>query len=105
MSQNNRTGDLDPFAIDLVMRAEQLSFSEVLELCGSRSGLLGICGYSDMRDIEEQAAAGNERCVLAIEVLASAIRDYLGAYVVALGGLDAISFNGAIVEHSAKVRL
>ena len=102
--QNNRIGDLDPFAIDLVMRAEGLTFEEVLEQCGSRAGLMGLCGLNDMRDIEKRAAAGNERCALAIEVFTSAIRDYLGAYVVEMGGLDVVSFTGGIGEHSATVR-
>jgi acetate kinase len=102
--QNNRIGDLDPFAIDLVMRAEGLTFEAVLEQCGSRSGLLGLCGFNDMRDIEEAAAGGNERCALAIEVYTSAIRDYLGSYVVELGGLDVVSFTGGIGQHSATVR-
>ena len=86
------------------MRAEGLTFEEILEQCGSRAGLLGLCGFNDMRDIEEGAAAGNERCVLAIEVFTSAIRDYLGAYAVELGGLDVVSFTGGIGEHSATVR-
>jgi acetate kinase len=102
--QNNRIGDLDPHALDLVMRQEGSSFAQVLEQCAAHSGLLGLCGYNDMRDIEEKAEAGDERCALAIEVFTSAIRDYLGAYVVELGGLDAISFTGGIGEHSAVVR-
>ena len=102
--QNNRIGDLDPYALDLVMRNEEISFEEVLEICASKGGLLGICGHNDMRDIEEGAASGDERCALAIEVLTSAARDYLGAYVVELGGLDVVSFTGGIGEHSAVVR-
>ncbi len=102
--QNNRIGDLDPYALDLVMRQEGSSFGEVLEQCASQGGLLGLCGYNDMRDIEENANQGNERCQLAIEVFTSSIRDYLGAYVVELGGIDAISFTGGIGEHSSIVR-
>jgi len=102
--QNNRIGDLDPYALDLVMRAEGIDFPTVLEQCASQGGLLGLCGYNDMRDIETRAAAGDERCALAIEVYTSAIRDYLGAYVIELGGLDAISFTGGIGEHSEVVR-
>ena len=102
--QNNRIGDLDPYALDLVMRNEGISFEEVLEICASKGGLLGICGHNDMREIEEGAASGDERCALAIEVLTSAARDYLGAYVVELGGLDVVSFTGGIGEHSAVVR-
>lgn len=102
--QNNRIGDLDPYALDLVMRGESIDFATALEQCASEGGMLGLCGYNDMRDIEERAAAGDERCALAIEVYTSAIRDYLGAYVVELGGLDVISFTGGIGEHSAVVR-
>lgn len=102
--QNNRIGDLDPYALDLVMRNESMSFAEALELCASRSGMLGICGHNDMRDIEAGAASGNERCILAIQMLSTAVRDYLGAYVVELGGLDVISFTGGIGENSTVVR-
>ncbi|MEE2726136.1 MAG: acetate/propionate family kinase [Candidatus Latescibacterota bacterium] len=104
LPQNNRIGDLDPYALDLIMRNKGLPFDEALEICASQSGLLGICGYNDVRDIQEGAVAGDERCVLALEVLATASRDYLGAYVVEMGGLDAISFTGGIGEHSSIVR-
>ena len=102
--QNNRIGDLDPYALGLVAQAEGTSLEEVLSRCGSEGGLLGLCGYNDMRDIEERAAAGDKRCGLAIEVFTSAVRDYLGAFAVELGGLDAISFTGGIGEHSSTVR-
>jgi acetate kinase len=104
LPQNNRIGDLDPYALDLVMRGERLALDEVLELCASKGGLLGLCGYNDLRDIEERAARGEARCALAIEVLATAARDYLGAYAVEMGGLDIVSFTGGIGEHSALVR-
>jgi len=102
--QNNRIGDLDPYALELVARAEGTSLEEVLSRCGSEGGLLGLCGYNDMRDIEERAVAGDKHCRLAIEVFTSAVRDYLGAFTVELGGLDAISFTGGIGEHSSTVR-
>ena len=104
LPQNNRIGDLDPYALDLVMRNRGLSFDEVLEICASQSGLQGLCGHNDVRDIQEGAVAGDERCILALEVLATAARDYLGAYVVEMGGLDAVSFTGGIGEHSSIVR-
>jgi acetate kinase len=104
LPQNNRIGDLDPYALDLVMRNEGISFERALEICASESGLLGICGHNDVRDIQDGAAHGDERCTLALEVLATAARDYLGAYIVEMGGLDAISFTGGIGEHSSVVR-
>ena len=104
LPQNNRIGDLDPYALDLVMRNEDRPWAEVLEQCASEGGLLGICGHSDMRDIEAGAESGDERCALAIAVLATSARDWLGAFVVEMGGLDAISFTGGIGEYSAALR-
>jgi acetate kinase len=104
--QNNRIGDLDPYALQIVCDREGISLDEALEICASEGGLLGLSGgvSNDMRDLQDRAAAGDERCALAIEVYTSAIRDYLGAYVVELGGLDVISFTGGIGEHSEIVR-
>ena len=103
--QNNRIGDLDPYALQIVCDREGISLDRALEICATEGGMLGLSGVSnDMRDIEEAAAAGDERCALAIEVFTSAIRDYLGAFVVELGGLDVISFTGGIGEHSSIVR-
>ena len=103
--QNNRIGDLDPWALQVVCDREGISLDEALEICATEGGLLGLSGASnDMRDIEEKAAAGDRRCALAIEVFTSSIRDYLGAFAVELGGLDAISFTGGIGEHSSLVR-
>ena len=104
LPQNNRIGDLDPYALDLVMRNEGCSFAEVLDQCANESGLLGICGYNDLRDIQDGVERGDERCRLAIEVLATAARDWLGSFVVEMGGLDAISFTGGIGEYSTLVR-
>ena len=103
--QNNRIGDLDPYALQLVCDREGITLDRALEICATEGGMLGLSGVSnDMRDIEEAAIAGDQRCTLAIEVFTSAIRDYLGAFVVELGGLDVISFTGGIGEHSSIVR-
>ncbi len=102
--QNNRIGDLDPYALALVMRREGIDFAQALQICAEQAGLLGLCGRNDMRDIEAGAQAGDARCALAIEVLVTAVRDYLGAYLVELGGVDAISFTGGIGENSPAVR-
>ncbi len=104
LPQNNRIGDLDPYALDLVMRNEGRPWDEVLAQCANEGGLVGLCGHSDMRDIEAGAARGDERCALAIAVLATSARDWLGAFAVEMGGLDAISFTGGIGEYSAVVR-
>jgi len=74
-------------------------------ILGSQSGLAGISGTSgDMRDMEEAAAAGNKRARLALDVYVRAIRHYLGAFILELDGVDAISFSGGIGENSPETR-
>ena len=74
-------------------------------LLGSRSGLAGISGTSgDIRDLNEAAAAGDERSRLALDVFVYAIRHYVGALLLELGGVDAITFSGGIGENSAGIR-
>jgi acetate kinase len=105
LPQNNRTGDFDPFALPAIMAKTGKSLTEVLAILATQSGLLGLSGVStDFRDIEEAAAAGNVRARLAIEVYTAAVRHYLGAYLVELGGADVIVFTGGIGENRADFR-
>ena len=102
---NNRVGDFDPFAIPLVMKHTGKSLDEVLDDLANRGGLLGLSGKSgDVRDLEEAAAAGDSRATLALEVFTTAVRHYLGAYLVELGGADCLVFTGGIGEKGAAVR-
>ncbi len=105
LPQNNRAGDFDPFAIPLVMEHTGKSLSEVLEILASQSGLLGLSGVGgDIRDVTEAAGQGNTRAQLALDVFASSVRHYLGAYLVELGGADVIVFTGGIGENRAGFR-
>jgi len=105
LPHNNRAGDFDPFALPLVMEHTGKSLSEVLAVLASESGLLGLSGVSgDLRDISEAADQGNARAQLAIDVFASSVRHYLGAYLVELGGADVIVFTGGIGENRAGFR-
>jgi acetate kinase len=105
LPQNNRVGDFDPFALPVVMRHTGKSLDEVLSILDKESGLLGLSGVGgDLRDIEEAAARGNARARLAIDVFAAAVRHYLGAYLVELGGADAIVFTGGIGENRPTFR-
>jgi acetate kinase len=105
LPHNNRVGDFDPFALPVVLKATGKSLEEVLEDLAERSGLLGISGLSgDVRDLEKAAADGNERAQLALDVFVSGIRHYLGAYLVELGGADAIVFTGGIGENGKQIR-
>ncbi|HID78058.1 MAG TPA: acetate/propionate family kinase [Planctomycetaceae bacterium] len=102
---NNRVGDFDPFAIPVVMRHTGMSLEEVLEALATRSGLLGLSGTSgDVRDISQAAEGGDARARLALDVFASSVRHYLGAYLVELGGADVIVFTGGIGENQPNVR-
>jgi acetate kinase len=102
---NNRVGDFDPFALPVIMQKTGKTLDQVLDDLACRGGLLGLSGVSeDVRDVEQAAAAGNERARLAIEVFVGSIRQYLGAYLVELGGCDVIAFAGGIGENGINIR-
>ena len=99
-----RCGDLDPGVILHLMR-EGMGYDELNELLNKKSGLLGISGVSsDMREIEASADDGNHRAMLAIKTYAYKVRKYIGSYVAAMEGLDALVFTGGIGQGSALIR-
>jgi acetate kinase len=104
LPQNNRVGDFDVFALPVLMRATGKTLEQVLDDLANRSGLLGLSGYNDLRDIETAAAKGDARARTALEVYVAAVRHYLGAYLLLLGGADAIVFTGGIGENSKRMR-
>jgi acetate kinase len=105
LPHNNRVGDFDPFALPVVMKATGKSLDEVLDDLAERSGLLGLSGVSgDVRDLEQAAAAGNDRAQLALDMFTSEIRRFLGGMLVELGGLDVLVFTGGIGENGTRVR-
>ena len=105
LPQNNRVGDIDAFAVLHMMKKLQLNPDEMAAILGSRSGLAGISGTSgDLRDLNEAAATGDKRAQLALDVYVLAIRHYVGALMLTLGGIDAITFSGGIGENSAEIR-
>ncbi len=105
LPQNNRVGDIDVFAVLHMMKRLGLGPDEMAKLLGSKSGLAGISGTcGDLRDLREAAAAGDHRSQLALDVFVRAIRHYIGAFLLSLGGLDAITFSGGIGENSAEIR-
>jgi acetate kinase len=99
-----RSGDVDPAVVGHVAGATGRSEAEVLADLNRSSGLLGLCGDSDMREITARAGAGDETADLALEVFCHRIRKYVGAYVAVLGGCDALVFTAGIGEHSDVVR-
>jgi len=99
-----RSGDVDPAIIGHVAAASGRSEADVLADLNRSSGLLGLCGDSDMRAITARIEAGDESADLALDVFCHRIRKYVGAYVAVLGGCDALVFTAGIGEHSAEVR-
>ncbi len=103
--QNNRTGDLDVFAALFVMKKLNLGVDEMAALLSTRAGLAGISGTrGDMRDLRDAATRGSGRARLAIDVFIRAVRHYLGAFLLELGGLDVLTFSGGIGENSPEIR-
>lgn len=99
-----RSGDVDPGAFGFLSRELGLSVQEIEDALYDDSGLKGLAGSPDMRDIEDRAAKGDPQAQLAIEIYAYRARKYVGAYAAAMGGLDAIVFTGGIGENSPSMR-
>lgn len=99
-----RSGDLDPAALVHLSRRAGLSINELDALLNTRSGLQGLAGRSDMRDILAGVDAGEEAATLAFDVYVHRLRAYAGAYIAQLGGVDVISFTAGVGENAARVR-
>lgn len=98
-----RGGDLDPGALLHLLR-EGYAVDELDRLLNHASGLLGFTGTGDFRDVRAAADAGDDEAALAIAVYAHRVRRYLGAYLVELGGADAIVFTAGVGENNAALR-
>ncbi|MDO9099893.1 MAG: acetate kinase [Caldisericota bacterium] len=100
-----RCGDIDPAVPLYIMNKEGLSLQEVNSLLNKHSGVLGISGVSnDFRTLEEESAKGDKRCSLALDVFCYRLKKYIGSYVAAMNGVDAVVFTGGIGENSDDVR-
>ncbi|MGO4911873.1 acetate/propionate family kinase [Leeuwenhoekiella sp. W20_SRS_FM14] len=99
-----RAGDIDQSVVFYMQEHLGYSIPEVNDILNKKSGMLGLTGFSDLRDIEEAAAAGDSVCTLALEMNAYRIRKYIGAYAAALNGINAIVFTAGIGENSSYLR-
>ncbi|MFD8379758.1 acetate kinase [Streptomyces sp. NPDC059679] len=99
-----RSGDLDPAAIFHLARVGGMSVDEIDTLLNKRSGLLGLCGDNDMREIGRRMGEGDPAAQLAFDVYVHRLRKYVGAYTAVLGRVDAIAFTAGVGENSAAVR-
>lgn len=99
-----RSGDIDPSVLGVLARREDMGPGELDAFLNKRSGLLGLAGASDMRDIDTRRREGDADAQLAFDVYIHRLRAYLGAYLAQLGGVDVISFTAGVGENSAVVR-
>lgn len=100
-----RSGSIDPAIVEFIAKKENLDIAGVMNVLNKKSGLLGMSGISsDMRDLEDAAAEGNEDAKNAREALAYGIAKYVGGYVAAMNGVDAIIFTAGIGENDNLVR-
>jgi acetate kinase len=99
-----RSGDVDQSVIFYLVNSLGYSLDAVNNMLQKQSGMLGLTGFSDLRDIQTQAEQGNIDCQLALDMNAYRIKKYIGSYVAALNGLDAIVFTAGIGENSSYMR-
>jgi acetate kinase len=105
LPQNNRVGELDSGAIPYAMRTLGISLDEAERQLTKQSGLLGLSGVSnDIRDVRDAAAAGNKDAQLALDCLVHSIRHWIGAFMIELGGIDALVFTAGIGENNPALR-
>jgi acetate kinase len=100
-----RSGEIDPAIIPFLMDKENMTTAQIDDYLNRRSGILGISGLSsDFRDLESAANRGDERSQLAIDLFAYKVKKYIGGYVAAMGGVDAIVFTAGLGENSPFMR-
>ncbi|QKW52494.1 acetate kinase [Streptomyces buecherae] len=99
-----RSGDLDPAAIFHLARVGGMSVDEIDALLNKHSGLIGLCGDNDMREIGRRMGEGDADAQLAFDVYVHRLRKYVGAYTAVLGRVDALAFTAGVGENSAAVR-
>jgi acetate kinase len=99
-----RSGDIDPAALLHLARRADMSIDDLDELLNKRSGLLGLSGHSDYRDVRSAILRGEQGATLAFQVYIHRLRGYAGAYLAQLGGVDVISFTAGVGENAPLVR-
>ena len=105
LPQNNRVGDLDSAVVPFVMKTLGLSLAEVERQMTKEGGLLGLSGVgNDLRDVRAAAQQGNARAQLALDVFVQSARHWIGAFLVELGGCDALVFTAGIGENNPDLR-
>ncbi|MFE9606727.1 acetate kinase [Streptomyces hokutonensis] len=99
-----RSGDLDPAVIFHLMRVGEMSTDEIDTLLNKKSGLIGLCGDNDMREIRRRIDEGDEQAELAFDIYIHRLKKYIGAYYAVLGRVDAVAFTAGVGENDNAVR-
>lgn len=99
-----RCGDIDPYIPLHIMKYQRKTVDEVNDLLNKQSGMLGLSGFSDNRDVEAKYLAGDEKAKTAMEVYVHTIIRFIGSYIAVLGGVDTIIFTAGIGENSPLLR-
>ncbi|MFF4883446.1 acetate kinase [Streptomyces nigra] len=99
-----RSGDTDPAVIFHLTRVAEMSIEEIDALLNKKSGLIGLCGDNDMREIRRRVDEGDERAQLAFDIYIHRLKKYIGAYYAVLGRVDAVVFTAGVGENAAPVR-
>ena len=100
-----RSGDLDPAILEFISKKENLSLEEITNILNKKSGVLGMSGVSsDFRDLEDAEAAGNERAAEALKVYGYRVSKYVGSYIAAMNGVDAVVFTAGLGENDKNIR-
>ncbi len=105
IAMGTRCGNIDPAIVTFLMNEGKMTAKEVDNLMNKQSGVLGLSGVSsDFRDIEDAAKEGNERAILALNVYNYRVREMIGAYAAAMGGVDAVVFTAGLGENAIETR-
>lgn len=98
-----RSGDVDP-GLHKFLATKGMSYEDIDTLLNKRSGMGGLCGFTDMRDVAAQIEAGNEQAALALDIYVHRLIKYIGSYMAVLGGLDVLAFTAGVGENASLVR-
>jgi acetate kinase len=104
LMMGTRSGDIDPAIVFFLGRNLNMSFDEIDSLLNKKSGLIGICGDNDLRDIQHRRSEGDPAATLALDLYSYRVKKYIGAYTAVLNGLDALVFTAGAGENNSMVR-
>ncbi len=100
-----RCGDIDPSVVEYLMGKTGMNVHEILNVCNKKSGMQGVSGVSsDFRDLTAAAEQGNHRATLALDIFGYNVKRYVGAYIAAMNGIDALVFTAGVGEHTPEIR-